>query len=145
VSGAGHDGVYFLCPTDCARELFEICPPAHKQRKLKSKTTEKNMKTKTILLIALAAVIGGGVLWLAPYRVMAADTASTSHNILYYTCPMHPSVKSDKPGGCPICGMNLVPVYDTKNGAGTNTPPTAAGTNTVLLNTSGCCSSGRCH
>ena len=26
----------------------------------------------------------------------------------YYTCPMHPSVRSDKPGACPICGMALV-------------------------------------
>jgi len=25
-----------------------------------------------------------------------------------YTCPMHPSVKSDHPGACPVCGMNLV-------------------------------------
>jgi hypothetical protein len=25
-----------------------------------------------------------------------------------YTCPMHPEVKSDKPGACPICGMALV-------------------------------------
>jgi len=25
-----------------------------------------------------------------------------------YTCPMHPDVKSDKPGKCPTCGMNLV-------------------------------------
>ncbi len=25
-----------------------------------------------------------------------------------YTCPMHPSVVSDKPGACPICGMSLV-------------------------------------
>lgn len=25
-----------------------------------------------------------------------------------YTCPMHPSVVSDKPGACPICGMALV-------------------------------------
>lgn len=27
-----------------------------------------------------------------------------------YTCPMHPEVKSDKPGKCPKCGMNLVKV-----------------------------------
>jgi membrane fusion protein, copper/silver efflux system len=25
-----------------------------------------------------------------------------------YTCPMHPSVISDKPGACPVCGMALV-------------------------------------
>ena len=25
-----------------------------------------------------------------------------------YSCPMHPEVKSDKPGNCPICGMKLV-------------------------------------
>src|SRR5256884_8939718 len=32
-------------------------------------------------------------------------------NVDYYTCTMHPSVKSQDPNGkCPICGMNLVPV-----------------------------------
>lgn len=25
-----------------------------------------------------------------------------------YTCPMHPEVKSEKPGACPKCGMKLV-------------------------------------
>jgi hypothetical protein len=25
-----------------------------------------------------------------------------------YTCPMHPKIVRDKPGNCPICGMNLV-------------------------------------
>lgn len=24
-----------------------------------------------------------------------------------YTCPMHPLVKADEPGSCPICGMTL--------------------------------------
>ncbi|MBA4446131.1 hypothetical protein FHL01_12525 [Cylindrospermopsis raciborskii CS-506_C] len=25
-----------------------------------------------------------------------------------YTCPMHPEIIKDKPGTCPICGMDLV-------------------------------------
>lgn len=27
-----------------------------------------------------------------------------------YTCTMHPEVKSEKPGVCPKCGMDLVEV-----------------------------------
>lgn len=27
-----------------------------------------------------------------------------------YTCPMHPEVRQDKPGNCPICGMALEPL-----------------------------------
>jgi Cu(I)/Ag(I) efflux system membrane fusion protein len=35
-----------------------------------------------------------------------ADQKSTA--VEKYTCPMHPQVESDKPGKCPICGMDLV-------------------------------------
>ena len=28
----------------------------------------------------------------------------------YYTCSMHPQIKQDKPGKCPICHMNLTKV-----------------------------------
>jgi biotin carboxyl carrier protein len=39
-------------------------------------------------------------------------------NVAYYTCTMHPSVRSQDPHGkCPICGMSLVPVYIQTNGA----------------------------
>ena len=31
-------------------------------------------------------------------------------DILYWTCGMHPSVKAEEPGKCPICNMDLVPV-----------------------------------
>ncbi len=27
-----------------------------------------------------------------------------------YTCPMHPEIRQDKPGDCPICGMSLEPL-----------------------------------
>ncbi len=30
-----------------------------------------------------------------------------------YTCPMHPEVRQEGPGSCPICGMGLEPVVIT--------------------------------
>jgi len=39
----------------------------------------------------------------------------TEGEIDYWTCGMHPSVRSDEPGKCPICNMDLVPVYKEKH------------------------------
>ncbi|MDI1252515.1 heavy metal-binding domain-containing protein, partial [Thermomonas sp.] len=30
-----------------------------------------------------------------------------------YTCPMHPEIRLDHPGSCPICGMSLEPLMPT--------------------------------
>ena len=35
----------------------------------------------------------------------------------YWTCTMHPSVHSESPGKCPICGMDLVAVTQRKEGS----------------------------
>lgn len=46
-------------------------------------------------------------------------------NVDYYTCTMHPSVRSQDPDGkCPICGMSLVPVL--KKSIATNETTNAA-------------------
>jgi len=37
----------------------------------------------------------------------ACDTRQTAHSDTY-TCPMHPTVISDRPGTCPVCAMDLV-------------------------------------
>lgn len=56
------------------------------------------------LLPILALIVGfvGGV-WIS------GDTPTEQVQALEtYICPMHPTVVSDKPGSCPICGMDLV-------------------------------------
>jgi len=54
-----------------------------------------------VAIAALAAV----ATW-SQYARHAGSTAAVSAR---YLCPMHASVVSDRPGECPICGMNLVP------------------------------------
>ena len=39
----------------------------------------------------------------------AQDHSGQAGTSIIYTCPMHPEIKQDKPGSCPICGMALEP------------------------------------
>ena len=65
-----------------------------------------------MLLLLVAA--GAGTVWYFKLNSPApsALTATAGQKILYYQSSMHPWIKSDKPGKCPICGMDLVPVYE---------------------------------
>lgn len=40
------------------------------------------------------------------------DLDSQNNADTEYTCSMHPQVRQDDPGDCPICGMDLIPVSD---------------------------------
>jgi Heavy metal binding domain len=62
--------------------------------------------------------------WLAPHHSVATVSTSLDRKILYYACPMHPAIKYDHPGNCPICGMKLQPVYadELKTNAPAATP-----------------------
>lgn len=37
-----------------------------------------------------------------------------------WTCSMHPQIRQDGPGDCPICGMDLIPVSDSRSREGHN-------------------------
>jgi Cu2+-exporting ATPase len=37
-----------------------------------------------------------------------------------YTCPMHPEIIQDKPGNCPKCGMNLIPLNSKQSESHSN-------------------------
>ncbi len=41
------------------------------------------------------------------HEYQGTNTSQNNSANSYYTCPMHPEVKSDKPGNCPKCGMTL--------------------------------------
>ncbi|MCB9229116.1 MAG: efflux RND transporter periplasmic adaptor subunit [Deltaproteobacteria bacterium] len=45
----------------------------------------------------------------------------TEHNHgQIFTCPMHPNIRQNEPGSCPICGMDLVPLKNSDPEAGKN-------------------------
>jgi membrane fusion protein, copper/silver efflux system len=54
-----------------------------------------------LTLFALIMVLG--------YFGLAPGALSEAKAVMYH-CPMHPTYVSDRPGECPICGMNLVPI-----------------------------------
>ena len=70
------------------------------------------MKKKKIILIVLGlAVLAAVPLGIKHFRSHGgADSAQHKGS---YHCPMHPTYVSDKPGECPICGMNLVKTEDS--------------------------------
>jgi P-type Cu+ transporter len=39
----------------------------------------------------------------------APAQSSAAFKVGFYTCPMHPEVRSERPGSCPKCGMSLEP------------------------------------
>jgi len=68
------------------------------------------MKIKIVLLLFLVALVSVACRHVAP----AAKSASP----VYYTCPMHPSVKVAQAGNCPLCGMKLTPALaETDSGS----------------------------
>lgn len=75
---------------------------------------------KTIFAIVLTAAIAVPITWHFAHREPTpSSSASTTseRKVLYYQSTMHPWIKSDKPGRCTICGMELTPVYEGRTDA----------------------------
>jgi len=67
------------------------------------------------------------VLFLAAVIFACAEKDKHEHAV-QYQCPMHPTYISDKPGSCPICGMDLVPIEKSKSESSEKTVATSPST-----------------
>lgn len=47
-----------------------------------------------------------------------AESHTDDEGNIIYTCSMHPSVRQNEPGDCPICGMELIPASDNSSAEG---------------------------
>lgn len=70
-----------------------------------------NRKTAALLALTLALAAASAV-YLIVRRQGGDVTGAPAHSHGRYQCAMHPQIVSDKPGKCPICGMNLQKVED---------------------------------
>jgi Cu(I)/Ag(I) efflux system membrane fusion protein len=66
-------------------------------------------RNRLVVALVIVAIAGAGGAWLAArehhhHLVKRTDEQGK----VYWTCPMHPQVRQDHPGSCPICGMKLV-------------------------------------
>jgi Cu(I)/Ag(I) efflux system membrane fusion protein len=85
----------------------------------------KNITLPLIFLIITALAGGGWYAWQHKGHDHAAEGKAGQGKQLY-TCPMHPFIIKEKPGTCPICGMELIKKidagFDSAQPLGTQTP-----------------------
>ncbi|MBI5502789.1 MAG: efflux RND transporter periplasmic adaptor subunit [Deltaproteobacteria bacterium] len=90
-----------------------------------------------VVQFLLIFLLGGGVAMMAVLKVgpfapvvAGAQTGET------WTCPMHPQVRQDHPGDCPICGMTLVKEKPAEPQGGEHAEHAVPGTAPVTVPTS---------
>ena len=92
------------------------------------------MKTlpRLILLVCGVAICGTGgyALW----RMGAtAHSPGPARKVLYYQDSMHPWIKSDQPGKCTVCGMELTPILAGQSGFGLREGMVGLSSNSVTV------------
>lgn len=80
----------------------------------------KNKRFTTYILVALGGLLLGWLLFGGRSAEQDHDHAGEVAGVTEYTCSMHPQIRQNEPGQCPICGMDLIPV--TKGGSGAGEP-----------------------
>jgi Cu(I)/Ag(I) efflux system membrane fusion protein len=97
------------------------------------------MKPVHLFLLLVVTALAGAGGWFASRHFSGQHTggantsASAGRKVLYYQSAMHPWIKSDKPGRCTICGMELIPVYEGEKGFDSVEGVTTLGSNIIQV------------
>ncbi len=61
-------------------------------------------------LFIFVGLILGWLLFHSPTKTEAVHNHANDVKSQIWTCSMHPQIRKEEPGKCPICGMNLIPL-----------------------------------
>ncbi len=62
-------------------------------------------------LFTIGGLILGWLFFHPSHKIeVKQEQAAETRNTTIWTCAMHPQIRMDKPGKCPICGMDLIPM-----------------------------------
>jgi Cu(I)/Ag(I) efflux system membrane fusion protein len=81
-----------------------------------------NQKVRYSVFIVVGLFFGWVFFHSAPKVVETHNHATDDKKAEIWTCAMHPQIRMDKPGKCPICGMDLIPLSQS---GGANIDPAA--------------------
>ena len=73
----------------------------------------KSLNTNKYLRVIIFVLIGFFAGWVAFHRspnVKPAETSEIKKPATIWTCSMHPQIRKDEPGLCPLCAMDLIPL-----------------------------------
>ncbi|WP_042368972.1 efflux RND transporter periplasmic adaptor subunit [Bacteroides neonati] len=91
----------------------------------KIKELAKNKIAQAALFIVIG-LLGGWLFFSSPTpEAHNHDVAKASAEKQVWTCSMHPQIRKDEPGDCPICGMDLIPLRNSGGGSGGEVPENA--------------------
>ncbi|MFN3405388.1 MAG: efflux RND transporter periplasmic adaptor subunit [Cytophagaceae bacterium] len=79
------------------------------------KSNLKNKYVVGLLILAAGILIGWFANRPAHNNHEVSEHSRESDQIQVWTCSMHPQIRSNEPGKCPLCGMELIPLQQNIN------------------------------
>ncbi len=87
-------------------------------KKINIKELIRSKTVQGVLFVTIGLLVGW-MLFSSPSSEKEHNHATTeAAESQVWTCSMHPQIKMDKPGECPICGMDLIPLRKTSGSSG---------------------------